>query len=282
MENLYIIVKKNTNLSTVNLLETACVKKNIKLIIIHPENFNFTDIPILSKNDGLYRISGGHDAILVEKKLINNQVKTFYKNMQFCLGRINTGIGGILVHEKEKLPIIPTLFGLPKRKFMESYLKEIKQFPIIIKALGNMHGVGVMKIDSKESFVSIVDYLREQDGDFIIRDFIHHNEQARIVVLGNKVISSHGNMIGDDFRTNAGSEETRKRIVKSYPTEIQELAIKAVHSLGFEFGGVDILFEKDTNRPYISEVNYPFFFPGNQKLTGCNIAEQMIDYLNKK
>lgn len=282
MKNLYLIVNKGTNASTVNSLTRAAENKNINIHMVYVDDFDFSQAIQLSNKDGIYRISGGTKAKLIERFLINDEVRSFYKHKNFCLGRIDTSVGCSLIHEKAGLPIIPTIFGLPEKKQIDNYLKKIGEFPIIIKALGRMHGVGVMKIDSKESFVSIVDFLRKQEGDFIIRKFISHTEQARIVVLGNKVISSHANLAGSDFRTNAGDQKTRERELKEYSNEVQNIAVQAVQSLGFEFGGVDILFESETNKPYISEVNYPFFFPGNEKLTGNNIAEQMINHLIQK
>ena len=81
-----------------------------------------------------------------------------------------------------------------------------------------MHGVGVMKIDSRESFSSIIDYLQTKDDTFILRQFIEHSEQARIVVLGDQVISSHANMTSGDFRTNAGEEKNRQREIEKTHT----------------------------------------------------------------
>ena len=60
------------------------------------------------------------------------------------------------------------------------------------------------------------------------------------------------------------------------------MAVKAVRSLGYEFGGVDILFEEETNNPYIAEVNFPCFFPTTQRLTNIDISGKMIDFLINK
>ena len=165
---------------------------------------------------------------------------------------------------------------------IDAALAELGGFPVIIKSMGGMHGVGVMKIDSRESFSSIIDYLQTKDDTFILRQFIEHSEQARIVVLGDQVISSHANMTSGDFRTNAGEEKNRQRENKSYSNEIQDIAVQAVRSLGLEFGGVDIIFDTKTGEPFITEVNFPFFFPGNYRVTGAPIAKMMIEYLVEK
>ncbi len=139
-----------------------------------------------------------------------------------------------------------------------------------------------MKIDSLESLFSVCDYLNSKSEPIILRKFIKHKEQARIIVLGDKVLANHTNLTSEDFRTNVGNNNSRKRLVKEYDEKIKNMAVKAVRSLGYEFGGVDILFEEETNNPYIAEVNFPCFFPTTQRLTNIDISGKMIDFLINK
>ncbi|KKQ46317.1 MAG: hypothetical protein US63_C0003G0030, partial [Candidatus Moranbacteria bacterium GW2011_GWC2_37_8] len=50
---------------------------------------------------------------------------------------------------------------------------------------------------------------------------------------------------------------------------------------GFEFGGVDILIDRNGEH-YLIEANFPCFFPRCQMLTGVDISGMMLDYLVQK
>jgi glutathione synthase/RimK-type ligase-like ATP-grasp enzyme len=67
---------------------------------------------------------------------------------------------------------------------------------------------------------------------------------------------------------------------KVYPKEIEKLAIKATHAYGWEFGGVDIMF--DGKKAFVSEVNFPCNFVRAQNVLKQDIALEMVKYLQKK
>jgi glutathione synthase/RimK-type ligase-like ATP-grasp enzyme len=93
-----------------------------------------------------------------------------------------------------------------------------------------------------------LDYLDAMDTKVILRKFISHTSQGRLVVVGDKVVASDiaTMSITHDFRSNVGDDKTRIWEIHTYDKHIESIAIQAVHSYGVEFGGVDILFEKTT------------------------------------
>jgi glutathione synthase/RimK-type ligase-like ATP-grasp enzyme len=283
MKNLYLILREDSNKTTFGLLKQSAEQRNIEIKPIYTEKFDFTDNIILTQDDGLFRIASDYKSSIVEKILINNEVVSFYDSYIDCITKMDNVVGASLMHSKLKLQIIPTIFTLPQNKDeIINYTQHLGGFPIILKAMGGMHGVGVIKIDSVDSLSSVLDYLNKRNENIILRKFIKHKEQARLIVLGDKVIASHGNLINEDFRTNVGNNSSRKRTVKEYNETINNMAVDAVKSLGYQFGGVDILFEEETNIPYIAEVNFPCFFPTTQRLTSIDISGQMIDFLINK
>ncbi|MBU0660653.1 hypothetical protein KKG22_00570 [Patescibacteria group bacterium] len=283
MKNLYLILRKDSNKTTFDLLKKSAEEKGIFVKVIYTEDFDFTENLTLSSNDALYRISTDFKSSIIEKTLINENVICLYDSYVNCIGKMDNVLESSLMHSKLKLKIVPTIFTLPQNKDqIIKYTECLGGFPIILKALGGMHGVGVMKIDSIDSLSSILDYLNSKSEPIILRKFIKHKEQARIIVLGDKVVANHTNLTSEDFRTNVGNNNSRKRLVKEYDEKILNMAVKAVRSLGYEFGGVDILFEEETNNPYIAEVNFPCFFPTTQHLTNIDISGKMIDYLINK
>ncbi|MCK4635564.1 MAG: hypothetical protein KAT32_01765 [Candidatus Moranbacteria bacterium] len=276
-----IVENKHSTDTSLKYLKKSCEEKNIKFIPIEVENFNFTNKINLTKNDLFYRVKTGSKARIIESFLLNEEVSSFYTNPDYSF--INKDLQDIIYY-KNNLPIPKTINYLPKNKeLLKKYVEHLGGFPIVIKALGGSHGVGVMRIDSMESLISIIDFFNSKKfeyikTDFKLSEFIDHNEQARINVLGDKVIASTCNIKhSSEFRLNINI----KKEIKEYPKEINQIAIKAVHSLGIEFGGVDIMIDKN-NKPYVSEVNFPCNFSKAQEFTGIDISGMMIDYLIKK
>lgn len=283
MKNLYLILRKDSNKTSFNLLKKSAEERGIDVKTIHTEDFDFTKSVNLENNDALYNLCDDSNSQIIEKILINDKVTSYYKNYLNCVHKKNDvdDITSYIIHSKNNLPTIKSILIFSKdKKNLNKYSKYLGGFPMIIKALNGSHGVGVMKVDSLESLRSIADYLNKQNGEFILRQFIDYKEHARLIVLGNKVISSiEYKRVENDFRSNVGEDLTI--VNKKYDSEIENIAIKSVSVLGYEFGGVDILIDKNGN-PFIAEVNFPCYFPRAQQYSNIDISGQMIDFLINK
>lgn len=283
MKNLFLIRRPHTNNSTFRFLHDEATSKGIQVHDLNFDNFDFSNIPQLTKDDGVYSISFDNNTRLVEKSLINEQAVSFYTDYKNCVASPDNVLEATMILEKEMLPIIPTIFALSKSKErLMTYVDALSGFPVIIKNTGGSHGKGVMKIDSLSSLTSVCDYLLSQNQTFILRKFIPHKKQGRLIVLGDKVVASHENYAALDFRSNVGPNALRTRGVVQYNSTICEMAVNAVKALNLEFGGVDVLLDERDETPYIAEVNFPCYFPTTQRLTGIDIAGEMIDHLVKK
>src|SRR4029077_3817749 len=83
----------------------------------------------------------------------------------------------------------------------------------------------------------------------------------------------------DDFRTSGSEQEEDYRVPA--PSGLEETAVAAVHALGHEFGGVDIL-EHHSGRLYVLESNNPCYFASGQLAIGTDISGAMIEHLLQK
>lgn len=281
MKNLYLILRKDSNKTTFDLLKKSAEERGINVKPIYTDDFDFTENILLTKNDALYRISTDKNSLLLEKFLINENVISFYSSLKECISKLDNVVEATLIHEKNNLPIIKTIFALTNNKsLLKKYAKKLDEFPLIIKSAGGQHGVGVIKIDSLESLYSVADYLHKQNDEFILRKFIDYREHARLIVLGDKVISSiEYKRVENDFRSNVGKKLTI--VNKKFDPKIEEIAVRSVSVLGYEFGGVDILIDKNGS-PFIAELNFPCYFPRAQQSSNIDISGQMIDFLINK
>ncbi len=228
----------------------------------------------------VYRAAVSDSARRIERMITGPNVATFRTNwISLFSGR---GCSYYL-HEKIGLPVIPSVPFIPETDAgIERAMEELGGFPVIVKILGGSLGVGVIRIDSSPSLKSLLDYLRSKDANVLIRKYIPHKYYGRLVVVGDSVVASHITFnVDGEFRTNAGDGLKNVREAKVFSPEIQAIAVKAVHALGLETGGVDLLFDADGN-PHLAEVNFPNDFSVTQKITGIDIAQAMVVHLMGK
>jgi ribosomal protein S6--L-glutamate ligase len=127
--------------------------------------------------------------------------------------------------------------------------RKLINFPIVVKTFRGTHGIGVMKLDSSSSLVSVGQTLLKEGIDFMLQEFCKHEQSCRIIMKGDEVLAA--NLRGqpkdkDEFRTNShlGSEtqpyEPSKKEIK--------LAQKIVELFGCNFCAIDyIIVDKKVN-----------------------------------
>lgn len=141
-------------------------------------------------------------------------------------------------------------------EFMEKQ-KRLK-YPAIVKTLRGTHGIGVMKIDSRSSLVSVAQMLLKEGIEFMVQEFIEHKQSARIIMIGQRVLAA--NLRGqakdkDEFRTNShlGSE------TEPYEPSDEEVELgkKIVTLFGCNFCAIDYIMvgEGESKEIVVLEVN---------------------------
>ena len=150
-----------------------------------------------------------------------------------------------------------------------------EKFPIIIKTIYGTHGVGVIRADSMASAKSIVQQLLKSGEQFMVQEYIEHEQSARILMLDGKPLAAVMRAIPpNDFRSNAhqGAELTAYDPTDS---EIQ-IAKSACEALEINFAAVDyILKDKEI---IVLEVNGSPGFQEMQKVTELDIANAVIEF----
>lgn len=267
---------------TFSKIEKACKHRGVELVVLESNKIDYSNLPRLKKGDMLYRITDDKRSLNLQSHLINPEVSSFFITHKKQYPSAESW-PSVILHRRAGLPIIPTIIDLPReRALIDKYVKSLDGYPIVIKVQGGSHGVGVIRADSSDSLYSILDYLKENTRlPVALRKYIDFKSHARLIVLGNKVIDSIEYIRpAGDFRSNAGSRP--KVAPKKFPAKVEKAAVKAVRTIGYEFGGVDILIDNDGKSFYIAEVNFPCNFSRSQDTTGVDIAGAMVDYLMEK
>jgi len=279
MNTLYIIASEaQEHAESVQLLSAAAEERNVPLVLVHPETFDYSAVLTLEDGDMLYRARVGDQAALVERLLVHDGVATMYVDSSSVTRPL---VDRPLALEKRGVPIVPTVHSVSRdRAQLDRSVEKLGGYPVIVKEIGGSHGVGVMKLDTPQSLYSVVDVLLGKGGRYIMRSYIEYKQHIRTIVLADKVIGAvEYPRVGNDFRSNVGDT------IDVIPTDINEkiaaASVAAVQVYGLEFGGVDVLVD-EAGSVFVAEANFPCFFPRVQLATNNDIAGAMIDHLVKK
>jgi glutathione synthase/RimK-type ligase-like ATP-grasp enzyme len=129
-------------------------------------------------------------------------------------------------------------------------------------------GINVNLLCSKEGITD----------DYIFQPLIRNNGDWRVVVINNKAVS----MImrkGFGFLNNLAQGALGW---SEWDNEAAYLAEEATKALDIEYAGVDIIKCLDTGKYYFLESNSTSTFDTSQVLTRIDIAEKLVEYIDKK
>jgi glutathione synthase/RimK-type ligase-like ATP-grasp enzyme len=274
----FYFVNANVPEETVRLLRESCQQRDVEFFEIDAITFDYEPSHRAAPGDLLYCAGITTAAGFVEQHLYQPGVATFYSSAEGPLAR---KANPLLVFQRAGIPVprwVHVTTG--DRNLLRRYVERMGGFPVILKFPGFSRGIGVTRIDSLPSLFSIVDYTLSSSSSALLCAYVHPATHWRAVVVGDRVVSHYRNVTDqDDFRT-SGSEQGEDYRVPA-PSGLEEAAVAAVHALGHEFGGVDIL-EHSSGRLYVLESNNPCYFASGQLAIGTDVSGAMIEYLLQK
>lgn len=261
-------------------LEAACKELGVAYHEIEAATATVANLPTLEPGDMMYRNTSLPRAKVIERLIMQPGVATFYKDGSGVYAERRTSF---FQNHQHGLPVIPTYPLLPQsREELNQAVEYVGGFPLIFKVMGSSKGVGVIKIDSLESFKSVADYFTSVPCSVLIRKFIPHTYYGRLIVIGDRVVASNRTAVPTgEFRSNTAENTDDNREPFIFDDYINSIAVQAVQSIGLEFGGVDVILAED-GAPFITEVNYPCQFEFAQRITGVDVAHHMVAHLLAK
>jgi RimK family alpha-L-glutamate ligase len=126
------------------------------------------------------------------------------------------------------------------------------KFPIIIKTLTGTQGIGVSKVESMESMMSVIQSLWKFNAPLIIQEFLKIEFDVRTIILNGRIVASTKRIKPEkDFRSNRhmGAETEPYTLSKEEKSEV----ISAARATGAYMVGVDHAIVN--NEIYILECN---------------------------
>ncbi|MHC4943100.1 MAG: RimK family alpha-L-glutamate ligase [Planctomycetota bacterium] len=153
--------------------------------------------------------------------------------------------------------------------------------PVVLKFLQGTQGIGVILAESFKSAESTLDAFWSMNQNLLIQEYIQESEgrDIRVIVTRDKVLAV--------MRRQAKAGEFRSNIhrggwgeIVEPPRDLEEVALHAANIIGLDVGGVDIMESK--RGPLVLEINASPGIEGIEKITGRDLAQEIILYAENK
>lgn len=224
-------------------------------------------IPRLSENDLEYKV-----AIVNHLEKMGVKVVNTGKALRNASNKVESQI--LLNNANIKTPRTAMFTSEAQLEYAVKAIGE--EFPVIVKTIYGTHGVGVIRADSLASLRSIVQQLLKTEEQFILQEFIEHEQSGRILMLdGKPIVAVMRTIPKDDFRSNAhlGAE------LKLHDPSEKEIEVckKSAEAIGINLAAVDYIINGDDI--IVLEVNGSPGFESMQKVVkDLDIAATIINY----
>ena len=170
-------------------------------------------------------------------------------------------------------------------------VKEIGgSFPVIAKTITGAEGIGVMKLETRESLNSVLQGLWKHDAEIILQEFLDSDYDVRTHVLNGKILASVKRISskGSDFRTNVSlGNDTETYTLND---EEKKLVLRAAEASGCYWCGVDhmvvdgkIHVLEANGSPGTGAIMYTSYY--NEKrsnVNGMKLVGNIIDHIMDK
>jgi glutathione synthase/RimK-type ligase-like ATP-grasp enzyme len=199
------------------------------------------------------------DAALVAKYLDNHGIG--YINSEVSITLANGKIAQMFYLAMDKLPVPDSFYArrkVLKDIFQTSDLPEGFSFPLIMKDNTGSMGDSNYLVKTKSEVLEILEAKENADKEFILQNFIPNDGDYRLLFMGfekTPLIFRRSAVKGSHLNNISKGASGSFVDAKTLGDDLIAQARQAARVLRRELSGVDILINKETQRPYILEVN---------------------------
>jgi len=151
--------------------------------------------------------------------------------------------------------------------------------PFIVKHIKEMHGQGNFRFDSQEQ---LLNFFKNKNhlGKYLIQEWYSSKYYYRTIILGNKVLGAIERLsLHCKNRPKIPLNQRSKKA--SLSADLEKISLKTAKAMDIEFAGLDIMPDNKGNL-YLLEINRSPQFKRFSQVTGLNIAEETIKYIEGK
>lgn len=172
----------------------------------------------------------------------------------------------------------PTTFFILNSANLRKAARNIKS-PFIVKHIKGMHGQSNFRFDSEKQ---LFDFFKKEKrlGNYLIQEWYPSKYYYRTLVLGNKVLGAMKRLsLHCKNRPKIPLAQRSKKAVLS--PALKKLSLRTTQSLGIELAGLDIM-PDSKGQLRVLEINRSPQFKRFTQVTGLNVAEEIIKYIEEK
>jgi ribosomal protein S6--L-glutamate ligase len=184
-----------------------------------------------------------------------------------------------LLSRADEIGVPPTAIAR-RPEYARRMLSHVGGAPAIVKLIQGTQGAGVVIVDSKQSFDSVIDAFHAIGQNILIQSFVKEakGQDIRALVVGRKVVAAMTRRaVEGEFRSNVhlGGSAARAKL----PPEYRKAAVAAARRMDLAVAGVDMLASEEG--PMILEVNSSPGLEGIERSSGVDVADAIIDHVER-
>ncbi len=152
--------------------------------------------------------------------------------------------------------------------------------PLIIKVARGTHGNGVVLAETPKAAKAVMQAFYVEGVNFLVQEFVEESAgtDIRALVVGGRVVASvKRQSLDGDFRSN--THQGGEGIAVKLTDEERKTALKAAKAMGLPICGVDMM--RSSRGPLVLEVNSSASIKTPELITGRNVAEKIIEYIEQ-
>lgn len=175
---------------------------------------------------------------------------------------------------------IPTTGFAKSPMDTKDLIRMVNGAPLIIKLLESTQGKGVVLAETNKAAESVINAFKSVKTNILVQEFIKeaNGQDIRCFVVGGRIVASMQRQAErGEFRANL--HQGGKASLVKITSEEKKLALKASKVFNLAVAGVDII--RSNKGPLLLEVNSSPGLEGIENATGVNVANSMIEAIEK-
>lgn len=152
--------------------------------------------------------------------------------------------------------------------------------PYIIKLLNSTHGAGVLKAETYEMAMAMIEAFSRAKQRLMLQEYVEESagEDLRVFIVDQKIVACMKRKAqSGDFRSNLHRGGTSELV--NLTREESQVALRATRVLGLHVAGVDLL--RSRRGPMVLEVNASPGLEGIEGTSRVDIAGKVIEMVEK-